>query len=166
MCLRRRYRFWSLWIQQKFKKLNILRTEHFFFQMKTWWIVYELAQNKNYWNLLMHFMPLVSFYTPWKHQNAWFSDIFRGYRKKSWHKMGWLTWYETLNNRIRNIASIQIEFLDVPLHKGSYNKVQTLYKKPTDHQNHLHTNTRHYQRKLSQQASFTHQNNLFHTFRV
>ena len=27
-------------------------------------------------------MPLVSFYTPWKHQKTCFSDLFRGYRKR------------------------------------------------------------------------------------
>ena len=32
---------------------------------------------------IFHFMPLVSFYAPWKHQKKEvFSDIFRGYRKR------------------------------------------------------------------------------------
>ena len=35
------------------------------------------------WVILTYFMPLVSFYTPRKHQNLWFSDVFRWYRKKS-----------------------------------------------------------------------------------
>ena len=33
-------------------------------------------------NSLTHFMPLVSSYTPWKHKNQRFSDIFRGHRKR------------------------------------------------------------------------------------
>ena len=38
---------------------------------------------------LTHFMPLVSFYSPWKHQNTrGFSDVFRGYRKRPCHEMG------------------------------------------------------------------------------
>ena len=31
------------------------------------------------YDILTHFMPLISFYTPWKHQ---LSDVFRGYRKR------------------------------------------------------------------------------------
>ena len=27
-------------------------------------------------------MPLVSFYTPWKHKTPKFSEVFRGYRKR------------------------------------------------------------------------------------
>ena len=40
----------------------------------TW---YVLAPTK----CLTHFMPLVSFNSPWKHQKR-FSDVFRGYRKR------------------------------------------------------------------------------------
>ena len=32
---------------------------------------------------LTHFMPLISFYTSWKHENTSFFYVFRGYRKKS-----------------------------------------------------------------------------------
>ena len=34
--------------------------------------------------LLTHFMPLISFYTPWKHHKKilWFHFVFRGYREK------------------------------------------------------------------------------------
>ena len=31
---------------------------------------------------LIHFMPLASFYRPW------FSDVFKGYRKRTQHEMG------------------------------------------------------------------------------
>ena len=32
---------------------------------------------------LTHFIPLISFYTPWKHKKTrGFSDVFRGYRKR------------------------------------------------------------------------------------
>ena len=35
-------------------------------------------------SLLTHFMPLISFDTPWKHQKtSGFSDVFKGYQKKS-----------------------------------------------------------------------------------
>ena len=34
----------------------------------------------SFYNILTHFITLVSFYTPWKHQKT-FSDVFRGYRK-------------------------------------------------------------------------------------
>ena len=35
-----------------------------------------------YENYITHFMPLVSFYTPWNQQKIWFSDHFRGHRKR------------------------------------------------------------------------------------
>ena len=35
------------------------------------------------WSCLTHFMPLVFFYTPCKTtEKLWFSDVFRGYRKR------------------------------------------------------------------------------------
>ena len=39
--------------------------------------------------LLTHLMPLVSPYTPWKHQRTCFSDIFRGYIKRPviWNRL-------------------------------------------------------------------------------
>ena len=44
--------------------------------------------------LLIHFMPLVSFYTPWKHQKTkgflmFSGDVFRGYRKRpvAWNRL-------------------------------------------------------------------------------
>ena len=40
------------------------------------------GQRKLVWNKsLFHFMSLVPFYTLWK-LNLWFSDVFRGYRKR------------------------------------------------------------------------------------
>ena len=32
---------------------------------------------------LIHFIPLISFDTAWKHRKRWFSNVFRGYGKRS-----------------------------------------------------------------------------------
>ena len=40
-------------------------------------------------NILTHFMPLISFYTPWKHQKTYGCLMFSGdIERDQWHEMG------------------------------------------------------------------------------
>ena len=52
--------------------------------------------------ILTHVMPLTSFYAPWKHQKVWFSDVFRGYRKKP------ATWNGLIQNTLNEIAFLAV----------------------------------------------------------
>ena len=66
-----------------------------------------------YCNALTHFMPLISFYTPWKHKKTRFSDVFREYRKRpvAWNG---LTHWTTLNWALRLNITLVLNFT---LHK-------------------------------------------------
>ena len=55
-----------------------------------------------------HVMPLVFFYTPWKHyKNHWFSYVFKGYRKSpvAWNQ---LTLYQrNINSNFRQLVNLK-----------------------------------------------------------
>ena len=90
----------------------IFRLIHIFLQIhiKLMGVIFELRKYNIFsysswvrtveqiWRTLQHvtlFMPLVSFYTPWKHQKTRdqrFYDVFRGYRKRT------VAWHELIHN--------------------------------------------------------------------
>ena len=48
-------------------------------------------------DLLTHFQPVFHFYTPWKHQKTGgFSDVFRGYRNRTFLENGLILRLESL----------------------------------------------------------------------
>ena len=63
-------------------------------------------------------MPLVSFYTPWKHQKTWFCDVFRECGKRP------VTWDELRKYLWLNSAAIQsstaLKFLDFSVFLSNY----------------------------------------------
>ena len=82
-------------IQKITKRTTMLKTDFNKFALQLYWnrtlawcsvnlpdVFRTLNQKCILINQLTHFISLVSFHTPWKHQKALISDVFREYKKK------------------------------------------------------------------------------------
>ena len=74
------------WVLKVYQKINI-----FYLLIRTRTCAHQGLRNinfsENFAYLLTHFMPVVSFYTPWKHQETWDFLIFSGeIERDQWHE--------------------------------------------------------------------------------
>ena len=76
----------SMWRFSKFTSVSFLFLKA---NLSRGYCHLNIPQMKRSFILSTHFMPMVFFHTPWKHKKLWFSDVFRGYRKRpvAWNRL-------------------------------------------------------------------------------